>query len=114
MIPIRLLLCGFTSYREAVEIGFDSFDLACISGSNGAGKSSILDAITFALYGKARAQSEAIINTSCQRAEVTLDFEYEGQVYRVTRVNTRGKSSQVDFFIRKPEEDNEFSWKRCL
>lgn len=111
MIPIRLLLCGFTSYREAVEIGFESFDLACISGSNGAGKSSILDAITFALYGKARAQSEAIINTSCQRAEVTLDFEYEGQVYRVTRVNTRGKSSQVDFFIRKPEEDNEFSWK---
>ncbi len=73
-----------------------------LGGANGAGKSSILDAITFALYGKARVQSEAIINTTCETAEVTFDFEYEGQVYRVIRSNTRKKPSQVDFFYPKP------------
>jgi len=112
MIPIKLRLSGFTSYREPVEIDFSGFDLACISGPNGAGKSSLLDAITFALYGKARVQSEAIINTVSEKAEVSLDFEYEGQVYRVTRVNTRGKSSQVDLFIRnQTQDDNAFTWK---
>lgn len=112
MIPIKLSLVGFTSYREPVQIDFSGFDLACISGSNGSGKSSLLDAITYALYGKARVQNEAIINTTCERAEVSLDFEYEGQVYRVTRVNARGKTSQVDFFIQKPSEEGPAkSWK---
>lgn len=54
MIPIKLRLAGFTSYREPVELDFTGFDLACISGANGAGKSSLLDAITYALYGKAQ------------------------------------------------------------
>lgn len=105
MIPIRLSLSGFTSYHDPVEVDFTGFDLACISGPNGAGKSSLLDAITFALYGKARVQSEGIINTKSKSAEVELDFEYEGQVYRVLRVNTRNKASQVDFFIQNPTPD---------
>ena len=111
MIPVKLRLSGFTSYRDPVEIDFTGLDLACISGPNGAGKSSILDAITFALYGKARVQSEAIINTTCETAEVTFDFEYEGQVYRVIRSNTRKKPSQVDFFIQNPAPDEDsFPW----
>lgn len=112
MIPINLRLEGFTSYREAVNINFTGFDLACISGANGAGKSSILDAITYALYGKARVQNEAIINTASKFAEVTLDFEYENQVYRVCRRNTRGKSTTLDFFIQNPDADSDsFNWK---
>src|SRR5690606_333490 len=112
MIPIKLRLAGFTSYREPVEINFCGFDLACISGANGAGKSSLLDAITYALYGKARVQNEAIINTASKTAEVTLDFEYENQVYRVTRTNSRGKTTQVDFYIQQQGDDTESaSWK---
>ncbi len=112
MIPIKLRLAGFTSYREPVEIEFSGFDLACISGSNGAGKSSLLDAITYALYGKARVQNEAIINTASKTAEVTLDFEYENQVYRVSRSNSRGKTTQVDFFIQQSDaETQDKSWK---
>ena len=112
MIPIKLRLAGFTSYREPVEINFSGFDLACISGANGAGKSSLLDAITYALYGKARVQNEAIINTASKTAEVTLDFEYENQVYRVTRTNSRGKTTQVDFYIQQLGDDTESaSWK---
>jgi len=54
MIPVYLRISGFLSYLEPVEIDFSNIDLACISGANGAGKSSLLDAITWALFGKAR------------------------------------------------------------
>ena len=52
MIPQRLQLSGFLSYLDPVEVDFTRFDLACISGANGAGKSSLLDAITWALFGQ--------------------------------------------------------------
>lgn len=112
MIPIKLRLSGFTSYREAAEIDFTGLDLVCISGPNGAGKSSLLDAITYALYGQARKRDEAIINETCDKAEVSLEFGYQQEVYKIVRSITRGKGSQVDFFIRKPEEaDGASSWR---
>jgi len=64
MIPLHLKLSGFLSYHEPVEVDFSRFDLACISGSNGAGKSSLLDAITWALFGQARKRDEALITYS--------------------------------------------------
>lgn len=112
MIPKKLILSGFTSYRKAVELDFTQFNLACISGLNGAGKSSILDGITYALYGKARKTDDQLINAACDKAEATLDFEYEGQIYRVIRSITRGKGSNLDFFIYNPNAtDQELSWK---
>ena len=54
MIPVHLQLSGFLSYQDPVDLDFTTFDLACISGSNGAGKSSLLDAMTWALFGQAR------------------------------------------------------------
>ena len=111
MIPIKLRITGFTSYRKLVEIDFSGFDLACISGPNGAGKSSLLDAITYALYGEARKRDEAIINTSSTKAEVQLDFEYESQVYRIVRSITRGKGSQLEFLILNPNMGEQGSWK---
>ncbi len=112
MIPIKLKLNGFTSYREAVEIDFTGLDLVCISGPNGAGKSSLLDAITYALYGQARKRDEAIINEACDKAEVSLEFGYQQEVYKIVRSITRGKGSQVDFFIRKPADaDGGSGWR---
>ena len=58
MIPVKLKIEGFLSYRKPVELDFSGFDLACISGQNGAGKSSVLDAITWALFGQARKRDE--------------------------------------------------------
>ncbi|MCX6067846.1 MAG: AAA family ATPase [Chloroflexi bacterium] len=43
MIPLRLKISGFLSYLDPVEVDFTTFELACISGHNGAGKSSLLD-----------------------------------------------------------------------
>lgn len=100
MIPVRMQITGFLSYRETVQIPFDAFQLACISGQNGAGKSSILDGITWALFGKARGGDEEVINSHCKAAEVVFDFEYEGSLYRVQRSKPSGKTSVLEFFIQ--------------
>ncbi len=101
MIPVKLHIEGFLSYRQPVELDFTGFSLACISGANGAGKSALLDAITWALFGQARKRDESVINNhpSVNAAQVTLDFDYEGNRYRVQRVNPRGKTSAVEFFV---------------
>ncbi len=102
MIPVHLKLSGFLSYHDPVEIDFSTFDLACISGHNGAGKSSLLDAITWSLFGQARKRDESLINThkDVKAAEVILDFEYEGNTYRVQRSLARGKGSMLEFQIQ--------------
>ena len=114
MIPVKLRIEGFLSYRQPVELDFSSFSLACISGENGAGKSALLDAITWALFGVARKRDESVINNhpSVMSAQVTLDFDYEGNRYRVQRVNPRGKTSAVEFFIWSTAGDgDEGRWK---
>lgn len=105
MIPLQLKLSGFLSYRDAVEVDFTSFDLACISGQNGAGKSSLLDAITWALFGQARGKSDQVINLhpDVKAAEVSLTFSYEGNTYRVIRRLPRGKSALLEFQIVQGE-----------
>jgi exonuclease SbcC len=99
VIPLHLKLSGFLSYHEPVEVDFSSFELACISGSNGAGKSSLLDAITWALFGQARKRDEAVINLQSKVAEVAFTFAYENSIYRVLRSLPRGKGTTLEFQI---------------
>jgi exonuclease SbcC len=107
MIPIKLHLQGFLSYREAAELDFTGFDLACISGENGAGKSSLLDAITWALFGQARKNDEALLNAASDAAEVAFTFAYEGNVYKIQRSKQRGKSTLLEFQIQQADQ----SWR---
>ncbi|MGB2964668.1 MAG: SMC family ATPase [Anaerolineales bacterium] len=113
MIPISLTLAGFLSYKDPVDIDFTSFDLACISGENGAGKSSILDGITWALFGRARKHDESVINLDSRGAEVTFVFYYEGNQYRVIRSNPRGETKLVEFYIlqEKSKDPGDPVWK---
>lgn len=99
MILDRMQISGFLSYQDKVDIDFSEFDLACISGANGAGKSSLLEAITWVLFGEARRKDDAIINQHAATAEVILDFDYEGQTYRVQRSKTREKNTLLEFQI---------------
>lgn len=105
MIPLRLFLSGFLSYRDPVEIDFAAFDLACIAGPNGAGKSSLLDAITWALFGEARRKDDAVINAQSKEANVSLDFSYEGNIYRVIRQKPREKTTLLEFQLREAGDD---------
>ncbi len=110
MIPLHLRISGFLSYRDAVDLDFTTFDLACISGHNGSGKSSLLDAITWTLFGEARGKSSEVINinSDVKAAEVALTFEYEGNTYRVQRTLPRNKSTVLEFQVldREPKTED--------
>jgi len=99
VIPLHLKLSGFLSYRNPVEVDFSGFDLACISGQNGAGKSSLLDAMTWALFGQARKRDESLVNLQSAAAEVAFTFGYENNHYRVIRSLARGKTTVLEFQI---------------
>lgn len=99
MIPLHLSISGFLSYRQPVEVDFTGFELACIAGANGAGKSSLLDAITWSLFGQARKRDDSLINLQSEAAEVSLTFAYEGNVYRVQRTKPRDKTTLLEFHI---------------
>lgn len=109
MIPLHLRIAGFLSYHDPVELDFDAINLACISGHNGAGKSSLLDAFTWSLFGEARGKGTDVINLSqdVKAAEVALTFEYEGNVYRVQRTLPRGKSTVLEFQVLDGERKAE-------
>jgi len=105
MIPLQLRIAGFLSYHDPVELDFTTFDLACISGQNGAGKSSLLDAITWALFGESRAKDkDALVNLQSKAAEVALTFSYENNIYRVQRTLPRGKTTVLEFQIKSGDE----------
>ena len=107
MIPIRLELKNFLPYRVPDPIKFEGIHLACLTGSNGAGKSSLLDAITWALWGKARAtRDDDLIHQGQDHMMVQLDFEQENVMYRVLRRRARGKRSgtgSLDLFVFKED-----------
>ena len=114
MIPIHLTLSGFLSYRDQVELDFSGFDLACIAGSNGSGKSSLLDAITWSLFGQARKRDDSLINSLENLAEVSFTFGYEGNTYRVLRSKPRNKTTQLEFQILNRDSEqlgNDLDWR---
>ena len=102
MIPLQLRISGFLSYHDMVELDFTKFDLACISGHNGAGKSSLLDAITWSLFGEARGKNSDVINIrqDVKAAEVILTFQHEDNTYRIQRTLPRNKSTILEFQVR--------------
>jgi exonuclease SbcC len=107
MIPKHLNIAGFLSYNKEATIDFRDLDLACIIGANGAGKSSILDAITWALFGKARKNDDSIINLQSKQARVIFVFEYEGYIYKVIRTKHRDHPESVEVFMETPDNPKE-------
>ncbi|MFO7661228.1 MAG: SMC family ATPase [Chloroflexota bacterium] len=109
MIPHQLTLTNFLSYRDTVILDLHDIHLACISGLNGAGKSTILDGITWALFGHSRSKSDDdIVNRSAagngHAAEVQFVFELEGSIYRVIRRKQARKVSELELQMRSSEE----------
>jgi exonuclease SbcC len=87
-------------YRDNVPpLYFDGIHTACICGNNGNGKSSLIDAITWALWGKTRAKSDDdLIHLGQTEMEVEFDFAVGEQTYRIIRKHSkpkrRGRSGQ--------------------
>ncbi|HLH21951.1 MAG TPA: SMC family ATPase [Chloroflexota bacterium] len=97
MIPIKLHLRNFLCYADAHEpLRFDGLHVACISGDNGHGKSALLDAITWALWGKCRADSaDDLIHTGQTEMEVEFEFYLGEGRYRVLRKRSRAGRGQT-------------------
>ena len=99
MIPLQLTLKNFLSYRDAT-LNFRGLHTACVCGANGAGKSSLLEAITWVVWGKSRAATEDdVINGGAKNVRVDFDFSCNNQTYRVIRSRTRGRSSSLEFQV---------------
>ncbi len=113
MRPIQLQLKNFMSYGEDVPpLRFDGMHVVCLSGRNGHGKSALLDAITWALWGKSRARSDDdLIHRGRQEMLVDLEFLQGNQRYRVRRERAlRGKRgrSTLEFFVW---DDRQSAWR---
>jgi len=92
MIPRTLQIKNFLSYGPELQtISFDSYHLICLSGKNGHGKSALLDAMTWALWGMARKTSAAsradqnLLHLGQSMMAVIFDFEVHNTHYRIKR-----------------------------
>jgi len=107
MIPIALKMRNFMCYRDNVPpLSFDGIHTVCICGDNGHGKSAMIDAITWALWGKARGKSDdELIHQGQAEMEVEFNFAVGEQPYRIIRKRAkpqhrrRAGQSLLDFQI---------------
>lgn len=97
MIPMHLKLRNFLSYRDEAELDFNSLSIACLSGDNGSGKSAILDAITWAVWGKTRASNDRdVVSVGELEMDVTFVFQLAQREYRIFRRRSfTGRASQT-------------------
>ena len=93
MIPLRLRLKNFMCYRDVPDpLDLTGIHVACICGDNGHGKSALLDAMTWALWGKARGRGvDDLIHIGESDMEVELEFSNGEDVYRVIRKRKRAR-----------------------
>ena len=121
MIPLKLSVKNFMCYRdEAPPLHFDSIHVACLCGDNGHGKTALLDAITWALWGTARAtvarngtisapRMGELVHLGQTEMRVELDFYAKEQLYRVVRrhtVSTRGSNSRTTLELQIASADD--------
>ena len=94
MRPIKLTISAFGPYAKETEILLDKLGergLYLITGDTGAGKTTIFDAIAFALYGEASGNEREPGMLRSKYADpktptfVELDFLYQGQIYHIRR-----------------------------
>jgi exonuclease SbcC len=100
MRPLRLDMAGFAVFRDPTTVDFTDTDFFALVGPTGAGKSTVLDAICFALYGTVPRWGDrrAIANAlapSASEARVRLVFESSGDRYVAARVVRRDGKGRV-------------------
>jgi DNA repair protein SbcC/Rad50 len=109
--PARLELEGFTAFRRPTIVDFAGVDLFALVGPTGAGKTSIVDALTFALYGSVprlddRRAVAPVISQNLTEARVRLDFTVDGTPHSAVRIvrATRGGATTKEARLLRGEE----------
>ncbi len=113
MIPHKLQIKNFLSYGPELQtIDFSPYHLICLSGKNGHGKSALLDAITWAIWGQARKTpgsakpDQGLLHLGQTQMMVILDFSLGDNLYRVRReyAQTYGKPyANLEFGMIDPD-----------
>lgn len=114
MIPVTLKLQNFLSYgQECPVLDFRAFRMACLSGRNGHGKSALLDAMTWAIWGEARKAGYSrtpdgeLIRQNAEEMSVDFVFELNDRLFRVFRSYRRGKrSGTLEFYSRSTTDED--------
>ncbi len=104
MRPVAITMMGFGAFADPVTLDFEDADLFALVGPTGAGKSTVIDAMCFALYGtipryEDRRAVGAAVNSLAAEARVSMTFELGGRRYvavRVVRRDKHGKASTKD------------------
>ncbi len=101
----KIELEGFLKYREKISKSFQKH-LNIITGPNASGKTSLLEAITFSLFGISRAEStkdltkENLINKDCDAAKIILYFTYNNKNYVLKRILKKNSRKNFrDFYL---------------
>jgi exonuclease SbcC len=110
--PVRLELEGFTAFRAPTVVDFDGADLFALVGPTGSGKTSVIDALTFALYGSVprlddRRAVAPVISQNLTEARVRLDFNVDGEAYtaaRVVRATKAGGATTREARLQRGDE----------
>lgn len=107
MIPLKIEIKNFLSYGpEPQLIDFQPYHLICLSGKNGHGKSALLDAITWAIWGHARKTTgtskadEGLVHLGQKHMLVIIEFQVGQHTYKIRREYIKGQSkafSTVEF-----------------
>ncbi len=104
MRPRRLQLQGFGPFAEPVDLDFTDVELFALVGPTGAGKSTVIDAMCFALYGSVPRYDDrrlvgSVVHALASEARVAFTFELGGAEYvalRVVRRDAKGKATTRD------------------
>ena len=104
MIPLKLTLQNFLCYRDDVPtLDLTGIRVACLCGGNGHGKSALLDAITWALWGKARGSSHSdLLHHGRSNMHVDLEFQAADAHYRVIRRFRSPRGSDLQLQLKGP------------
>jgi exonuclease SbcC len=90
MRPRSLRLHGFTCFSDEVSVDFTNMEVFVISGPTGAGKTTLIDAMCYALYGRVARDPggrniSGLISHNRDELRVQFEFEAAGDVYRASR-----------------------------
>jgi exonuclease SbcC len=102
MKPLHLKIAGLNSFREEQEVDFIALSetgVFGIFGPTGSGKSSVLDAVTLALYGKverAKNGTQGIINQNEGKLYVQFAFQVGENKYTAERTYKRGNDGSIN------------------
>ncbi|MFJ2232171.1 AAA family ATPase [Streptomyces halstedii] len=111
MRPLRLILTGVRSYPGTCTIDFTGKRLSAILGSTGAGKSTILEGIIFALYGtcswsRSGRDTYELISEGCPSLHVMFEFSVNGHEW-VVRRSLYANSTRPRAMLKPLHEDSD-------